>query len=201
MDVKKSHIRVLHAVPNAPAVDVYINENIVVEALGYSKFTPYLPVQPGTYKVDVYATGTSENPLIESQLTVPADKIYTVAAIGLPSSPSLYPIEDTKSKLKAGDLGLRFIHLSPDAPAVTVKTKGKAFFQDFKYKDVTDYFELPPGKYTFEVFLASDQSKPILVVPNVVLKGYRYYSFIIIGLTNMPPGIEAVIPLDGSSYL
>lgn len=199
--MKKSHLRVLHAVPNAPSVDVYLNENIVVEALGYSKFTPYLPVAPGSYKVTVYPAGTSATPLIEAELAVPADKIYTVAAIGLPSNPNLYPIEDTKPDLKPKDLGLRFIQLSPDAPPLTVKTKSKAFFEDFNYKDVTAYYNLPPGKYTFEVFLASDQSKPILVVPNVVLKGYRYYSFIIIGLTNMEPGIEAVIPLDGSSYL
>lgn len=197
----KSHVRIFHAVPNAPAVDVYVNSNIVAEGLAYSKFTPYLPIDAGSYKVTVYPTGTTDKALIDTTLDVSLDTIYTVAAVGLPSNPKLFPIVDPKPTLKPGMMGIRFIHLSPDAPAVTVRGNGQTYFDALSYEDVTQYYMQTPGTYTFEVYPVADPKKAVLIVPHIHFKGYRYYSFYIIGLVNMPPMIEAVIPLDGSSYL
>lgn len=196
-----THIRLFHAVPNAPAVDVYLNGDLISEGLAYSKFTPYLPVEPGDYTVEIYPTGTSQPLILESDVTIPDDKIYTVAVIGLPSSPSLYPIEDPRTPLEPNTVGLRFGHLSPDAPNVDIRTdEGDILFENIGYKDVTDYKILEPGRYTIDV-VPTGSTKAVLLVPNINLKGNRLYSIYAIGLVNMEPFLQVVIPLDGGSYI
>ncbi len=196
-----TYVRLLHAIPNAPAVDVYLNEDLVVEGLAYSKFTSYLTVEPGDYVVEIFPTGTGDMPLIRTELSLPDKKIFTVAAIGLPTSSSLYPIEDPMIQLEKGKLGLRFGHLSPDAPPVDIQTdNGDILFNNVSYKQVTDYQILDPETYTVNV-VPTGTNNSVLMVPNVKLRKNRFYSIYAIGLVGDQPYLQVVIPLDGNSYL
>lgn len=78
-----SYIRVLHAVPNAPSVDVYANDNLIAEELPYKGFTEYLQVPSGPYNVKIYPSGERVNPVLDTELMIPSNTINTVAAIGL----------------------------------------------------------------------------------------------------------------------
>lgn len=195
-----TNIRFFHAIPNAPNVDIYLNEDLVVEGLTYSKFTPYLPVKPGDYTVEINKAGTGQL-ILKSDITIPDNQIYTMAIIGTPSDPSLIAIEDPRIPIPKGKVAVRFGHLSPNAPAVDVRVAdGPIVFEDVSYKTVTDYVEIDPGKYTFEVTPAGTD-KVVLIVPNINFKGNRFYSVYAIGLINMEPPLQVVIPLDGNSYL
>ena len=53
-DKDVSYVRVFHASPNAPAVDIYVNGSLVFENLSYKEFTEYVPLPMGEYNVQVY---------------------------------------------------------------------------------------------------------------------------------------------------
>lgn len=198
---KISYYRLFHGCPNAPAVDVYLNNNIIAERLEYGQFTPYMAIPPEKYSILVFPSGTSFNPLIKTDLQIPEGKIYTVAVTGLPVKPMLLPIEDPTQLVPRGKLGLRFGNLSPAPVKLSVYlSNGDLLFDKVPFEKITDYIFLFPGKYTVE--LVDDISdKTLLFVPNIVLKPDRCYSMYAIGLINNQPYLQMVIPLDGSSYL
>jgi hypothetical protein len=65
-----SYIRLFHASPGAPAVDIYANGNLIVKNLSYKELSPYLPTSSGSYNVRVYPSGQTANPVINTNVTI-----------------------------------------------------------------------------------------------------------------------------------
>ncbi len=196
-----SYFRVLHASPKSPAVDVYINDTLKFKNLTYGDFTDYVEVMPGNYNVKVYAAGTKISPVLSKNIFVPPGKIYTVAAIGLLPNIDLLPIPEPKTLDPHNKVYIKFAHLSPNAGAVDIALpNGKILFNNISYKQFTDYIEVPAGTYTLEA-RPTGTTTTVLYVPNINLKSGRFYTVYAIGLINDTPGLQALIPLDGSSYL
>ena len=196
-----SYIRVLHASPNAPAVDVYANSMLIAANLAYRDFTPYLKIRPGNYNVKVFPAGQKTNPVIDTNISVPPNSIFTVAAIGLLPNLSLLPILEPRMQIPPGKLFIRFAHLSPDAPAIDITLPdGTPLFRDVSYKEVTNYIPVNPGTYTLQARIAGT-GDIVLQVPNITLYSNRFYTVYAIGLAEGTPGLQVLIPLDGNSYL
>ena len=188
-----SKIRVLHAVPNAPAVDVYANDNLIVKNLAYREMSPYLPVPSGNYNIKVYPTGETTNPVIESSVYIPENSIYTIAAIGELPDISLYPIQEPTSANKTGMSCVRFIHLSPNAPAVDIKLPdGSIVFSNVPFKSIASYTCVPSGTYTFRIN-PSGSDNVVLTVPDVKLYPNTFYTIYAVGLVGETPNLEALL--------
>lgn len=199
--VDATYIRVFHASPDAPPVDVYFNNKPVVSNLTYRSFTEYLPVPPGVSNVKVYPAGRTTNPVINTNINIPPNTILTVAAINKLEDLALYAIEDTPMPIPMGKTYVRFGHLSPNAPSVDVRLpNGSDLFKDIEYKEITEYKLIEPGTYTFEVYTTGTENR-VLYVPNINLKPNRFYTVYAIGLVGERPPLQVVIPLDGNSYL
>ncbi|WP_425446913.1 DUF4397 domain-containing protein [Dethiothermospora halolimnae] len=197
----KSYVRLFHASPDAPPVDIYINNRLTASNLKFKDFTEYLPLESGLYNVKVYPAGKKNNPVLDRDIRIPARGIYTVAAINRLKDLALYPILDEPKPIPSGKVYVRFGHLSPNAPAVDVRLpNGQNIFKDVKYKEVTDYVPVNPGTYTFEVY-PTGTNKRVLYVPNITLKGDRFYTIYAVGLVGEEPPLQVVVPLDGNSYI
>lgn len=196
-----SYLRILHASPDAPAVDVYANNNLLARNLTYRNFTDYLQVAPGTYNVQVFPAGTRQNPVIDANLDIPANSIFTVAAVGRLADISLLPIRTPKVTVPAGKVNVRFAHLSPDAPKVDVTLpNGTVLFSNVGFQEVTDYIAINPGTYTLQVRLAGTD-QVVLTVPNQTLGAGKNFTVYAIGLAAGNPPLQALLPLDGNTYL
>ncbi len=196
-----SYARIFHAVPKAPAVDVYLNNKIIAKNLRFGDFTEYTSLQPGHYEVQIFKAGSRTDLLLRENLYVNPSSIYTIAAIGYVSSISLLPILEPKGPLIPGKLFIRFGHLSPNSPNVDLTLyDGKKLFTNVPYKKVTGYIPLSPGTYNFKL-IASDTGNLVLNIPNINLRDHRFYSIYAIGLLGDKPPLQVVIPLDGNSYI
>src|SRR6185295_2866966 len=79
----KAHVRFVHLSPNAPAVDVAVAGGAVVFAdRSFREFTPFTPLDAGTYDLEVRLAGTTNVVLALPGITLTAGKIYTVWAKG-----------------------------------------------------------------------------------------------------------------------
>jgi hypothetical protein len=196
-----SFIRIFHASPDAPAVDIYANGNIIAEGLTYKQLTNYLPIIPGNYQIQVYPTGVRTNPVIDTTVTIPQNSAFTIAAVGKLSDISLLPIPEIyMPHLLIGmsnNSYVRFVHLSPNAPAVDITLPdGTKLFENVSYEQFTDYITVNSGNYTLQVRPAgSDQV--VLTIPNVNLMPGVFYSIYAVGLVGNQPPLEAVISVDG----
>lgn len=147
-------VRVVHASPDAPAVDVYVNGELTLEDVPFKADSGYLDVPAGTHNVEVFAAGSEYmegSAVLQADLTVEAGKAYTVAAANLLESIEFVVAEDSM-EVTEGMTKIRVGHLSPDAPTVDVGLiGGDTVFAGATFPGITDYMELEAGTYDLEI--------------------------------------------------
>lgn len=198
---RNSYIRLLHASPGAPPVDVLANDKPIAQNLSYKDFTQYLLVPSGNYNIKIYPAGKRTNPLLVSNFFVPPNFILTLAAAGQPTNITLVALPEPLRNVPKKKVYVRLSQLSPDAPNVDVALQnGRKLFTNVSFKEFTDYVLLNPGTYNFEI-RPTGTTKTILYVPNITLKPDRFYTVYTVGLASGRPPLQALIPMDGNSYL
>ncbi|OGO77251.1 MAG: hypothetical protein A2Y23_04615 [Clostridiales bacterium GWB2_37_7] len=196
-----SFVRGLHASPDAPAVDIYVNNNPIARDITYQEFTKYFPLAGGLYNIKIYPAGKTTNPIIDQNVNIPPRSIFTIAATGMLSDIDLTIIPEPPISRLPNETFLRVAHLSPKTPNVDITLpNGTKLFGDVEYKEVTDYIPIRPGTYELQAKLAGTNNI-ILDVPNTNLRFGNIYTVYIVGLMNGKPPLQVLIPLDGNTYL
>lgn len=198
----KSYIRVFHAAPGAPEVDVYANGNLIARRLAFGQFTDYISVDEGTYAVEAFPVGLKQSPVLKVNVPIDARKVYTLSVIGILPQIGILPVEDVYEPIRPGRTNIRFINLSPNAPGLNLALRGgQNVFEDIHYTEVSDYKAFRPGLYNF-VIRPTEAPITVLNLPNVRLAPNRNISFYTVGMyAQQPSTLEVYIPLDGSTYL
>lgn len=176
-DEKKfAKVSVTHASPNAPGVDLLIdNSKVNSAALNFPSSTGYLDVEAGSRNVKVNASGTTLT-VIDANLTLEEGKNYSVFAVNnLASIEPLVLVDDLTSPA-TGKAHVRFVHLSPDAPMVDVAVDGGAVvFGNKAFKEYSAFTPLDAGNYDLEVRLAGTNTVA-LDLPVITLEAGKIYT-------------------------
>lgn len=197
----ETYIRLFHAAPNAPAVDIYANGAPIARNLSYRNFTLYQTLRAGVYRIDVYRAGRRDTPILTASLTFPGRTIFTIAVAGMLPNITLLPVAEPKQQIPRGRLLIRFSHLSPTAPNVDVTlSNGTVLFRNVRFRETTNYITLPPSTHHFQLKVAGTNNV-VLDVPHIVLTPNKIYTIYAIGLPSGQPPLQVVIPLDGSTYI
>ena len=176
--VTKSYAKVLvtHASPNAPGVDLLVdNSKQNTAALSFPSNPGYLQVEAGTRNIKVNVSGTSTT-VINADLPLSKDQNYSVFAIDSVSKISALVLTDDLTAPASGKAHIRFVHLSPNAPAVDVAvTGGAVVFGNKAFKDYTAFTPLDAGTYNLEVRVAGT-STVALPLPGITLQAGKIYT-------------------------
>jgi len=168
-------VMVVHASPNAPGVDLLLDNAKVGTPLTFPNNTGYLAVNAGTRNVKVNVTGTSTT-VIGADVPVGAGLSYTVFAADSVSKIAPVLLSDTLTTPATGKAHVRFVHLSPNAPAVDVAvTGGGVLFGNKTFKSFTSFTPLNAATYNLEVRLAGT-STVVLSLPNITLTAGKIYT-------------------------
>ncbi len=178
---QNAKVRVAHLSPDAPAVDVWINGSKALENVPYKTVSDYKALTAGEITIWVVPAGKTEPKVIDAKVKLEAGKNYTVAATGFVKDLKPTVLEDG-FKVVASQALVRFVHASPDAPAVDVGIAGypRTIFRAAAFPKATDYVPAPPGSYDFEVKLAGTQNLA-LTVKDVKLEVGKVYSIFAVG--------------------
>ena len=200
-------VRVLHASPDAPAVDVHLDDAPVEALTGvpFGAISEYLAVPAGDHNVKVFATGTTTDPVIDADVTVAAGASYTIAATDALAAITAQVIEDDPSP-SCLTAQVRVVHFSADAPAVDIATSGAtaedAVVQDLVYPNASGYLDLPGGTYDLEVRLAGETTVA-LPLPGVTIEDCTSYSVFAVGSAASPAvgdnALQVVVAVDGTA--
>ena len=153
LTVATTNVKVIHASPDAPGVDILVDGTIVNSSLNYPQSTDTDSLA-GTRNIKVNPSGSSTS-VIDANVTFGADMFYSVFAVNAVASIEPLVMEDNLAMPAAGKAHVRFIHLSPDAPAVDITlTDGTVVFGNKMFKEFTDFTPLDAGGYDLEVRLA-----------------------------------------------
>jgi LPXTG-motif cell wall-anchored protein len=191
-----ARVRVVHASPDAPAVDVWVNGAIAFSNAPFEGITDYAALNAGAYNVQVSPTGATEPIVIDADLDLAAGTDYTVVAVGLLADIEPLVLVDNNSAPAAGKAHVRFVHASPDAPAVDIAvTGGPVLFSNVPFKGVGDYLPVDAGTYDLEARLAGTDTVA-LSVPGVTLNEGTVYTIFAMGLAGGEPALTAVPSVD-----
>ncbi|MEM4781316.1 MAG: DUF4397 domain-containing protein [Halalkalicoccus sp.] len=166
-DGETATVRVAHLSPDAPNVDVFVDDEAVLEDVPFGTVSDYLELPAGTYNVKVAPAGEgADAAVLEEDLDVPAADL-TVAAIGEVADENqpleLAVFEDDNSDPSEDTARVRAIHASPDAPAVDVVPAGSedALIEGIEFGDA-EYVEVPAGEYRLCVYPAGEREEAVL---------------------------------------
>ena len=156
-----SHLRFVQAVPNAPAVDVLVDETPVMAGLGYRAVSGFRRIEAGTRRIQVRASGTTTM-LLDFPLGVEFPRAYTVVSTGLLSVMEQLIAPDTASIPNVGEMKLRIIHAAPATGAVDVYVTDPGVsligatpvFVGVPFRGNTEYIALPVGNRRVRITIA-----------------------------------------------
>src|SRR5688500_14158641 len=75
-------VNIIHASPDAPGVDVYVNGELALENLEFGTASGWVALPAGEHQVQVTATGGApEDAVIDAPVTLEAGAAYEVAAV------------------------------------------------------------------------------------------------------------------------
>ncbi len=175
---KQANVQVVHASPDAPAVDLLIDDVKINSAgLAFPNNTAYLKVNEGlrNFKINVSGSPTPTT-VINVNVDLKADKNYSVFAIDSVKKISAIAYEDNLDAPKVGFAKVRFIHLSPNAPAVDVTTDtGVKLFSNQEFEDASGFLEVTPATYNLQVKVAGTATLA-LPVPGVKFESGKIYT-------------------------
>lgn len=193
-------LRVVHASPDAPNVDVIVNNNFGAPLFSNAPFTGvtnYVAVPTGLYNVKVVPTGQTQPAVIDADLNIDGALDYTVAATGLLTgiTPAVYVDDNT---LDPNNARIRFIHLSPNAPAVdiAVANGGPVLFGDVEFRENGGYINVPAGTYPLEVRVAGTSTVALTLDPLAVNANTVYSVFAMGLLQSQTAPLRAVVSVD-----
>lgn len=225
--VGEAQVRIAHLSPDAPAVDFCllpegapavgpVLQSVGANAgLSYPNVTGYLPVPAGTYGVRLLAANslTCDDALGIPDfpgVTVDENTNYTVAATGMASpvgndAPFGLKVYIDSLEVPAGQVSVRFIHLSPDTPNVDVGLgSGDSFsplFSNVSYGSVGgDYLQTAPLSGVTLSARATGSFSDALVLPGVdVPAGAVVTAFAIGNLDGSPAALRALVCVDNAA--
>jgi hypothetical protein len=194
-----ARVRVVHASPDAPAVDVYADGTKVLTNVPYKGSSDYLSVPAGPHNFKVFATGAnpaSDTAVIDADATLAAGKDYTVVAVGMLADIKPAVFEDNNAAPAAGKAHVRVIHASPDAPAVDIAVKGgPVLFSNLAFPNAAGPSPVDAGTYDLEV-RAAGTTTVALPINGVQVQAGKIYTVLAVGLLNGEPPLEALPIVD-----
>ncbi len=117
-----SSVRVVHASPDAPAVNVTLNTAQAVTNLDYGQSTGFVEVESGSYDIDVNGIlpASEVNVIDVDGFMLGEGDRTTIVAVG--NVADIAPLVLTPSTATAmlGQITLQVLHAAPDAPAVDI---------------------------------------------------------------------------------
>lgn len=174
----RAKLRVMHASPNAPNVDVLLDGAVVLPNVPYPANSDFLSVPSGARNVKVNAAGTSTT-VIDVTPTLVAGKAYTAYATGFLAGIGATLVEDNLTAPTGNNAKIRVIHGSPDAPNVDILANNAAVLTNVPFKAASDYLTVPAGAYNFKVNVAGTTTTATQA--DVTLVAGRVYTAIAIG--------------------
>ncbi len=164
-DTQASQVRAIHASPDTPAVDVYLDAAKVVPALTFGGASAYLPVAAGAHDIRVFAAGanpTADKPFIAALGTqIPAGARLSIVAAGMFASIRAVTVNDTAPPPPSGRAKVRLVNVGADAPPVDLAAANTVLFSHATFGTITPYQEVAAQPTTLDVRPAGE-TKPLV---------------------------------------
>src|SRR5215212_633705 len=204
-------LRVIHASPGAPEVDVLLDGQTLLQGLAYGTASSYATMTPEEHRVQIVPTGqTADAAVVDETIDAAPGQAYVVAVFGLLNDIGGAVYDVDLSEIEPGNARVRLLNFSPDAGAIDLlETGGDEWFGDVDLGEASDYRDIAPGTYSADV--RGDDDRSLLTVSELPFEETRVYDVVVLGeiaddslelqslVTTVSPSCGEVLGLEGES--
>ncbi|SFG61563.1 DUF4397 domain-containing protein [Pedobacter insulae] len=182
-----AYIRFINTSPTLGTYNIYFDDKIVnTMAVPFGGTVSYKPYVAGSYSVK-YTTATNPESILTKQISLASKKIYSLYLVDKDDKLDALLVTDDASATSTTKAFVKFINLSPDAPALGLDiAQGASLFTNKTYKTGTEFVEVDAKAYTFEI-MDSGSGTLKASLPELTLAAGRYYTIIARGMINPGP--------------
>ncbi len=201
-----TEVRVLNASPDAPGLDVLIDEKTEWSDVPYEGGSAYCPVVEGQEKnLMVYASGETWSPLIEKTISLEKDTPYSLIFVGFLHYIEALQITEDNTKPDSGHAKMRVVHASPTEGAldIYVTKPGEPLnlpqptFPDMVFKDFSYSRQIDAGACQIRI-TRSGKTDPIFDSGTVTVNSGWIFTAVIMDATGGVSPINLVALTDDS---
>lgn len=185
-------LRVVHTSPDASALDVHVNGNVMADTLEYKSATDYSLLASG--ENELMLVNSEGETVLEETIQLEAGKRYAVIVAGLMNELEMVLAEE-EQVVAEGKSKIRVIQVSPNANIDLSVQGGQDLIGDAEFKTVGEYIEVNPNPLEIE---ASVLGITDLTIPDIdiQLEPNSVYSIYLVGLVEGAVGLETIVLLD-----
>jgi hypothetical protein len=177
-------VSVFDASTSLPALDVDFNNNKVNwNPVTYGTGLSYVQAYTGLRTFNFYAYG--ENGLLFSDTaTLKVNYVYSIFLTGTTAKTDFVILNDNINQPAANSASVRFVDLSPDAPAVDLVLADTVRASAIAYKGASQFVSIPGGKvYNLQVKQAGTNTV-LATLNNISLNTNYVYTIMLTGLAS-----------------
>lgn len=192
-------IQVLHASPDAPAVDVLVNGATAIQGLDYKQGSGAISLDVGSYDIQVDGL-TPDGPVTvigPANLAFAKDMLYSVVAVGDVANIEPVILEQPDGEIAAGNAQLRILHAAPLAPQVDVfatvpgaDLTATSPVGSFSFKEDLGPIQVPAGDYQIRVTLPNDPGTVVFDTGTIALQDGN--DFLVAAVENTTTGLAPI---------
>ncbi|MES2734579.1 MAG: DUF4397 domain-containing protein [Bacteroidota bacterium] len=181
--IGNAQVMFVHAVADAPDMEIAINDKRQSTVLDSLSATNYLTIEAGSKIIKLNEAGTSKAPYVTVNQSLIKNMYYSVFAVNQVSSVETLVLVDSLDKVASGKTFIRFIHLAPAAPDVQIalvntdNTLGQTIIPSTAYKKYTNFRAQDAGSLKLAVQKTSDLSV-VYTTPAYNYEAGKFYTVI-----------------------
>jgi uncharacterized protein YraI len=173
-------VRFVHGVVGAPAVDVVVNDAVVIPSLTVDRPSEHIALPSGEHELVIRAEGTDET-LAEGQLVVTAGAAQTIVAVQGAVGVDLLAFEDAVSGVTAANAVASIINTIPGTSGVDVfLSDDTPLASNVEFGEASPPANIPPTRSALKFTLVRGDVSGTVDVAEQTFDGGVYYNIIVL---------------------
>lgn len=174
-------LRVVHASPGTPDIDVLVDGQPLVEGIAYGSASDYVTLSTDEVQLQVVPTGqAADAAVVDEEFDADSGSAYILVVRGQLNEIEGEILAVNLDAIEDGQSRARVIHASPDAEEVDISvTGGDSLFEGVGFGDATDYENIDPG--TISLDITGDEDRTLVTVPDLTIGAGEVYDIVAIG--------------------
>jgi hypothetical protein len=176
-------LTVIQALADEPPLNFFLNGNQVNQSpFIYGNGIDYFSAYAGQRTANFY--DQSMNTILSAPITLAPNAAYSLFLTNVPSKPEILLLTDTLNKPAAGNASVRFVDLSPDAPAADLAVQGgSVLVSNRSFMGYSSFSAITANSnYTF-VVRQTGTNTVLATLSNVSLSSGYVYTILFEGLS------------------
>jgi len=171
------YLRVSHAAEDAPNVDLYLNDTLLVPGLAFGSNTVHIPVEVGSATASLRVAGGGTE-IASLSLDVTAGSAITIAAVGSLDDLQVKAFPDDISGVTSRKAGMNVINGISGATISVTLADGTVLAQGLNVGQAGEVVNIAPSRQNITLTVQAGSVSADTVIPNVSFYGGTYYNLI-----------------------